>query len=64
MNIYSKNAKKSEKTLFICKLNRLTEENDLKEIFEKYGNVTECKIIKDWKTGKSLNYGFIVFQSK
>jgi len=49
--------------LFICKLNQITKENDLKLIFSQYGNICTCDIIRDWKTGESLGYGFVGFDS-
>lgn len=49
--------------LFICKLNPVTSEEDLEIIFSRFGHVTSCDIIRDAKTGESLNYGFIGFDS-
>ena len=50
--------------LFICKLNPVTTEEDLEIIFSRFGRVTACDIIRDWKTGDSLCYGFIGFDSE
>jgi len=50
--------------LFICKLNPVTSEDDLEIIFSRFGNVLSCDIIRDWKTGESLCYGFISFESE
>lgn len=47
--------------LFVCKLNPYTEEEDLETIFSQFGKILSCKIIKDWKTGDSLQYAFIEF---
>merc|ERR1719181_210925 len=49
--------------LFVCKLNSFTVEEDLELIFSQCGKVVCCDIIRDWKTGESLNYGFIGFES-
>ncbi|GFR45740.1 hypothetical protein Agub_g7156, partial [Astrephomene gubernaculifera] len=54
-------AKPPPNMLFICKLNPVTSEEDLEIIFSRFGRVTSCDIIRDWKTGDSLNYGFIGF---
>uniref|UniRef100_A0A3B0MTC8 peptidylprolyl isomerase n=1 Tax=Theileria annulata TaxID=5874 RepID=A0A3B0MTC8_THEAN len=50
--------------LFVCKLNPVTEEKDLKIIFSRFGNVRSCDIIKDYVTGDSLQYGFIEFETE
>jgi peptidyl-prolyl cis-trans isomerase-like 4 len=50
--------------LFICKLNPVTEEEDLDIIFSRFGKITSCDIIRDSKTGDSLCYGFIGFQEE
>ncbi len=34
-------------------------EEDLKEIFEEYGEVTSAKVIKDKFTGRSKGFGFV-----
>lgn len=49
--------------LFVCKLNPITEEEDLEIIFSRFGKVKACDIIRDSKTGDSLCYGFIGFDS-
>ncbi len=36
---------------------------DLEIIFSRFGNITSCDIIRDWKTGDSLCYAFIGFDS-
>ncbi|GLI66761.1 hypothetical protein VaNZ11_010727, partial [Volvox africanus] len=56
-------AKPPPNMLFVCKLNPVTSEEDLEIIFSRFGRVTSCDIIRDWKTGDSLNYGFIGFDT-
>ncbi|CAK0747033.1 cytochrome P450 monooxygenase 59 [Coccomyxa viridis] len=56
-------AKPPPNMLFICKLNPVTTEEDLEIIFSRFGNITSCDIIKDWKTGDSLCYAFLGFDS-
>lgn len=40
--------------LFVCKLNQVTQEQDLELIFSRFGPIKQCEIIKDWKSGDSL----------
>jgi peptidyl-prolyl cis-trans isomerase-like 4 len=50
--------------LFVCKLNPVTQADDLEIIFSKFGIVKSCEVIRDWKTGDSLQYGFVEFESE
>ncbi len=59
----SADMKPPENVLFVCKLNPVTTSDDLKLIFSRFGKVLDCEIIKDNKTGRSLQYGFIEFES-
>jgi peptidyl-prolyl cis-trans isomerase-like 4 len=36
---------------------------DMEIIFSRFGNITSCDIIRDWKTGDSLCYAFIGFDT-
>ena len=54
--------KPPDEVLFVCKLNPDTQEEDLEVIFSKFGKVLDVDIIRDFKTGRSLNYGFVTFQ--
>ena len=56
--------KPPETMLFVCKLNPVTTEEDLEIIFGRFGKVTSCDIIRDWKTGDSLCYAFIGFETE
>lgn len=60
----SAGVKPLENILFVCKLNAITTEEDLKLIFSRFGNIEECDIVKDQATGRSLQYGFITFDTK
>ena len=53
-----------EQILFVCKLNPVTRDEDLKLIFSRFGNILSCEIIRDKKTGDSLQYAFIEFGNK
>lgn len=56
--------KPPENVLFVAKLNPITNDDDLELIFSRFGKVNSCEIIKDKKTGKSLQYAFIEFDEK
>lgn len=53
-----------EQVLFVCKLNPVTRDEDLELIFSRFGKVLSCEVIRDKKTGDSLQYAFIEFGSK
>ncbi|PNX96804.1 peptidyl-prolyl cis-trans isomerase 4-like protein [Trifolium pratense] len=52
--------KPPDNVLFVCKLNPVTEDEDLHTIFSRFGTVSSAEIIRDHKTGDSLCYAFIV----
>ncbi|XP_041991725.1 peptidyl-prolyl cis-trans isomerase CYP59-like [Salvia splendens] len=56
--------KPPENVLFVCKLNPVTEDDDLHTIFSRFGVVTSAEVIRDHKTGDSLCYAFIEFEDK
>jgi len=49
--------------IYIGNLNYKVRENDLKEVFEEYGDVVSVKIVIDKQTGKSKGFGFIEMSS-
>lgn len=53
-----------EQILFVCKLNPVTRDEDLELIFSRFGKVLSCEVIRDKKTGDSLQYAFIEFAKK
>lgn len=53
-----------EQILFVCKLNPVTRDEDLELIFSRFGKILSCEIIRDKKTGDSLQYAFIEFANK
>jgi peptidyl-prolyl cis-trans isomerase-like 4 len=55
------NIKPPENILFVCKLNPVTQERDLEIIFSRFGPIKSVEIVRDWKTGESLQYAFIEF---
>ncbi|XP_046545008.1 peptidyl-prolyl cis-trans isomerase-like 4 [Haliotis rubra] len=50
--------------LFVCKLNPVTTSEDLEMIFSRFGEIKSCEVIKDQKTGESLQYAFIEFEKE
>ena len=53
-----------ENVLFVCKLNPVTSDEDLEIIFSRFGKVVSCEVIRDKKTGDSLQYAFVEFDCK
>jgi len=56
--------KPPDNVLFVCKLNPVTEDEDLEMIFSRFGKVLSCEIIRDYKTGDSLSYAFIEYETR
>ena len=53
-----------ENVLFVCKLNPCTDAEDLRIIFSRFGEVLACDVMKDQKTGDSLQYGFVEYANR
>eukprot|EP01029_Cantina_marsupialis_P006082 TRINITY_DN16622_c0_g1_i1.p1 TRINITY_DN16622_c0_g1~~TRINITY_DN16622_c0_g1_i1.p1 ORF type:complete len:490 (+),score=128.67 TRINITY_DN16622_c0_g1_i1:62-1531(+) len=53
-----------ENVLFVCKLNPVTEDEDLEAIFSRHGEIVSCEVIRDKKTAESLQFAFIEFKEK
>jgi peptidyl-prolyl cis-trans isomerase-like 4 len=56
--------KPPENILFVCKLNPVTQDEDLELIFSRFGKILSCEVIKDKKTNESLQYAFIEFENQ
>jgi peptidyl-prolyl cis-trans isomerase-like 4 len=56
--------KPPENVLFVCKLNPVTGDEDLELIFGRFGKILSCEVIRDHKTGDSLQYAFIEYDDK
>jgi len=52
-----------ETKLFIGGLSWDTNDETLKAAFEKFGDITDAKVIVDRATGRSRGFGFVTFQS-
>ncbi|KAG6818742.1 hypothetical protein H0H93_002198 [Arthromyces matolae] len=58
------NVRPPENVLFVCKLNAVTRDEDLELIFSRFGTIMSCQVIRDKKTGDSLQYAFIEFDKR
>jgi peptidyl-prolyl cis-trans isomerase-like 4 len=56
--------KPPENVLFVCKLNPVTHDDDLELIFSRFGKILSCEVIRDKRTGDSLQYAFIEFENR
>jgi len=45
--------------IYISNLSFNVEDNDLKQLFEEYGEVSSAKVIMDRYTGRSRGFGFV-----
>jgi len=53
-----------ENVLFVCKLNPVTDDEALTLIFGRFGTLLSCEVIRDKRTGDSLQYAFIEYSEK
>lgn len=60
----SADIKAPENVLFVCKLNSITEDEDLELIFSRFDEQVKAEIIRDPDSGNSLQYAFIEFTKK
>jgi peptidyl-prolyl cis-trans isomerase-like 4 len=60
----SADIKAPENVLFVCKLNSITEDEDLELIFSRFDEKVKAEIIRDPDTGSSLQYAFVEFSSQ
>ena len=58
------NVRPPENVLFVCKLNPVTRDEDLELIFSRFGLIMSCQVIRDKRTGDSLQYAFIEFDKR
>ena len=50
--------------LLLLQVSELAEEQDLREIFERFGRVTRVFLAKDRETGRAKGFAFISFQER
>ena len=51
------------KKLFVGGLSWGSDDESLRQAFEKFGHVSEAKVITDRETGRSRGFGFVTFDS-
>ncbi|XP_062511922.1 peptidyl-prolyl cis-trans isomerase-like 4 [Corticium candelabrum] len=56
--------KPPDDVLFVCKLNPVTTDDDLEIIFSRFGAIKSCEVIRDQKSGESLQYAFIEYEKE
>lgn len=49
--------------VFVGGLNYATTDDGLRQGFERFGEITEAKVIMDRETGRSRGFGFVTFAS-
>ncbi len=47
------------KNVFVGNLNFRTTENDLRSLFEQFGEITRIQVMTDRETGRSRGFGFV-----
>jgi cold-inducible RNA-binding protein len=50
--------------LYVGNLSFETTENDLQDLFEQHGKVSEVALMMDRMTGKSRGFGFVTMENK
>ena len=53
-----------ENVLFVCNFNPVTNDDNLELIFSRFGEINNCEVIRNWKTGKSLHCAFFEFAKR
>lgn len=49
--------------IYVGNLSFETEDTELEELFQNYGEVTEVNVIKDRNTGRARGFGFVEMKS-
>ncbi|XP_027342189.1 heterogeneous nuclear ribonucleoprotein 1 [Abrus precatorius] len=52
------------KKIFVGGIPQFFTDDELREYFSPYGNIVECQIMLDHKTGRSRGFGFVTFDSE
>lgn len=59
----STNQAQDPSKLYVGNLVYAVTEEELKEMFGQYGEVVECKLITDFRTGRSKGFAFVKFST-
>ena len=57
-------SKETSVNIYVGNLSFTTNETDLKEAFQAFGEVSNCNIIKDKYSGESRGFGFVEMPNK
>ena len=50
--------------IYICGFPKTITEGDLVIVFSQYGEIVDCRIVRDKKTGKNKGYGYICYEDQ
>ena len=50
--------------IYIGGLNYRMNEGDIVIVFSQYGEVVDCRLVRDKKTGKSMGYAFLAYENQ
>ena len=50
--------------MYVCNLGYHVQEEDLKQLFTSFGDVSSVKVIQDRETGRSRGFGFVEMPSE
>ena len=59
MNLYMR----EERKMFLGGLAEVTTEKDLRTVFNEFGTIVDCKVMRDHESGKSRGFGFVTYAS-
>ncbi len=53
----------NNKQVYVGNLSYQVTEQNLKDFFSKYGNITQVRIVKNYSSGRSKGFGFVTFET-
>ena len=52
-----------KRKIFVGSLVQSTNDDDLREFYSQFGEITDCIVMKDKSTGKSRGFGFVTYSN-
>lgn len=52
-----------KRKIFVGSLVQKTNDDDLREFYSQFGEITDCIVMKDKATGKSRGFGFVTYSN-
>ena len=52
-----------KRKIFVGSLVQKTNDDDLREFYSQFGEITDCIVMKDKTTGKSRGFGFVTYSN-